>query len=89
MIAEMTTLDPKSIKQEKFHHSTFSSVGMAYQPNTVVDAGLLLPVAPCIVHHNYHQIPAIIVEDRECFIVAFKVSQEECKILINIKFTDI
>ena len=60
MLGETTSLGPNSIKQEKFHETAFSSVGMTYLPNSLVEAGLLSVIAPCIVHHNYHQIPAII-----------------------------
>lgn len=46
-------------------------------------------VCPCLFHHNYQQIPVIVVEDAECFIIAIKIDDTNTKILINIKWKDV
>ena len=63
MIVESTTMDPKAIKQEKFYHTTFTSPGMAYAPGLIV-TDVLNIVCPCLMHHNYQQIPVAIIEDK-------------------------
>ena len=63
MIVEQTTLDPKAIKQEKFYHSMFSSPGMSFAPGDTVTE-ILNIVCPCLFHHNYQQIPVVILEDK-------------------------
>lgn len=88
MIVEHTTLDPKLIKQEKFYHSIFSSPGLSFEPGKTVQASLHV-VCHCLFHHNYQQIPVVVVEDKECLIIGMKLDNEEYRILINIKFKDI
>lgn len=43
----------------------------------------------CLFHHNYQQIPVVIIEDRECLLIGMKISDNEYRILVNIKFKDV
>lgn len=63
MIVEDTTLDPKTIKQEKFYHSMFSSTGMSFAPGSTISE-VLNVVCPCLFHHNLQQIPVVVLEDK-------------------------
>jgi hypothetical protein len=65
MIVESTTLDPKSIKEEKFYHSTFTSPGMGYAPgSTLCFDEALNVVCSCMLHHNNKQVPVVVIEDK-------------------------
>jgi hypothetical protein len=63
MIVEHTSLDPKFIKQEKFYHSTFSSPGLSFEPGKII-GGNLCVICHCLFHHNYQQIPVVVIEDK-------------------------
>lgn len=61
---------------------------MEFIPGTIIKDTVKI-VCPCLLHHNYQQTPVVIIEDRQCFLIAIKLSNEQYKLLINIKFRDI
>lgn len=76
------------MKQEKFYHITFTSPGLAYEPGHVVTDKVNI-ICHCLLHHNYQQIPVVVVEDTECFIVGMKTGESAIKVVINIKWKDV